>query len=140
MESKAEHFLSKFFDPKSVAIIGASNNPMRINYHLVANLVNLGFQGKIYPVHPKEKEIMGLRTYPSVKQIDEIVDLAVIGVSYSSTLGVLKECVEKGIKRVIIIAGGFSEAGEELLLLKDILDITIHSSRTMGSGPSVPMR
>jgi predicted CoA-binding protein len=100
MENKAEHFLNTFFYPKSVAIMGASNNPMRINYHLVANLVNLGFQGKIYPVHPEEREIIGLRAYPSVKQIDEIVDLAVIGVSQALTLGVLKECIEKGIREL----------------------------------------
>jgi acetyltransferase len=136
MESNTEHFLSTFFEPKSVAIIGASNNPMRINYHLVANLVNLGFQGKIYPVHPKEMEIMGLRTYPSVKHVDEIVDLAVIGVSQSSTLGVLKECVEKGIKRVIIIAGGFSEAGEEGKGLQEKMAQIIKDNGIRALGPN----
>lgn len=136
MESKTEHFLSTFFDPKSVAIIGASNNPVRINYHLVANLVNLGFQGKIYPVHPEERVIMGLKTYPSVKQIDEIVDLAVIGVSHSLTLGVLKECVEKGIKRVIIIAGGFSEAGEEGKGLQEKMAQLIKDNGIRAIGPN----
>jgi acetyltransferase len=113
MENKSEHILSRFLEPESVAIIGASSNPQRINYHLVANLLNLGFRGRIYPVHPKEKEILGLRTYPSVGDIDETVDLAVIGVSHALTVGVLKECVEKGIKRVTLIAGGFSETGQE---------------------------
>ena len=108
-----EHFLARFFEPESVAIVGASNNPMRITYHLVANLIKLGFQGRIYPVHPSEKEIQGLKAYPGVKHIPETVDLAVIGVSYAVTPEVLKECVEKGIKRVTLIAGGFSEAGEE---------------------------
>ena len=113
MKSHTEHFLRKFLEPESVAIVGASNNPLRINHNLVANLVKLGFQGRIYPVHPKEKEIMGIKTYPSVKHIDASVDLAVIGVSHSLTLGVLRDCVEKGIKRVTIIAGGFSETGEQ---------------------------
>ena len=108
-----EHFLARFFEPESVAIVGASNNPSRINYHLVGNLLKLGFRGRIYPVHPSEKEILGLKAYPSVKDIPEIVDLAVIGVSYTVTPQVLKECVEKGIQRVTLIAGGFSEAGEE---------------------------
>jgi acyl-CoA synthetase (NDP forming) len=136
VENKAEHFLNTFFDPKSVAIIGASNNPMRTNYHLVANLVNLGFKGRIYPVHPVEREIMGLRAYPSVKQIDEIVDLAVIGVSQALTLGVLKECIEKGIKRVIIIAGGFSEAGEEGKGLQEKMAQLIKDNGIRAIGPN----
>jgi acyl-CoA synthetase (NDP forming) len=108
-----EHFLSRFFEPESVAIVGASNNPMRITYYLVANLIKLGFQGRIYPVNPGEKEIQGLKAYLSVKDIPEPVDLAVIGVSYAKTPEVLKEAVDKGIKRVTLIAGGFSEAGEQ---------------------------
>ena len=110
---KNEHFLAGFFEPKSVAIVGASNNPMRPNYYLLSNLLKLGFKGKIYPVHPSEKEILGVKAYPAVKDIPETVDLAVIGVSYAVTPEILKQCVEKGIKRVTLIAGGFSEAGEQ---------------------------
>jgi acyl-CoA synthetase (NDP forming) len=86
---------------------------MRITYYLVANLLKLGFRGRIYPVNPGEKQIQGLKAFPSVKHIPETVDLAVIGVSYALTPVVLKECVDKGIKRVTLIAGGFSEAGEQ---------------------------
>lgn len=111
MTKNSDHFLSKFLHPASVAIVGASNNPWRINYHLVGNLINLGYKGKIYPVNPKQKEIAGLKTYPRVRQIPASVDLAVIGVSQAATVEVLKECAEKGIKRVTIIAGGFSETG-----------------------------
>jgi acyl-CoA synthetase (NDP forming) len=113
LHSYDKHFLARFFEPESVAIVGASSNPMRVNYYLVANLIKLGFRGRIYPVHPREKEILGLKAYPAMKHIPEIVDLAVIGVSYALTPGILKECVEKGIKRVTLIAGGFSEAGKE---------------------------
>jgi len=113
MNSESEHFLQKFLEPESVAVVGASNNPLRINHNLAANLVRLGFKGRIYPVHPKEREILGLKTYQSIKEIDEIVDLAVIGVSHTSTMAVLNDCIEKGIKRVTIVAGGFSETGDE---------------------------
>ncbi len=109
----SEHFLKKFVEPESVAIIGASNNTERNNYHLVGNLINLGYEGRIYPVNPNEKEILGLKTYTDVKKIEEVVDLAVIGVSAAMTPKVLKECAEKGIKRVTLIAGGFSEIGRE---------------------------
>ena len=136
MESKPEHILSRFLEPESVAIIGASSNPHRINYHLVANLLNLGFRGRIYPVHPKEKEILGLRAYPSVKDIDETVDLAVIGVSHSVTLGVLRECVQKGIKRVTLIAGGFSETGEEGRKIQAQMSDMIKQSGIRAIGPN----
>ncbi|MEJ2587066.1 MAG: CoA-binding protein [Deltaproteobacteria bacterium] len=107
------HFLDGFLDPDSVAIVGASNNPATTNYYLVANLIKLGFPGKIYPVNPNEAQILGLRAYANVTDIDGPVDLAVIGVSHTRAPGILKECIQKGIKRVTIIAGGFSEAGEE---------------------------
>lgn len=113
MKTNKNHFLKKFFEPESIAIVGASNNPSRINYNLTANLVQLGFQGRIYPVHPKEEAVLGLEAYPNVKHIPETVDLAVIGVSQAHTLGILRDCAEKGIKRVTVIAGGFSETGEE---------------------------
>ncbi|MGE5841337.1 MAG: acetate--CoA ligase family protein, partial [Deltaproteobacteria bacterium] len=113
LQRNDEHFLAGFFEPRSVAIVGASNNPTRANYYLLSNLLRLGFKGRIYPVHPNEKEIQGLKAYPAVKDIPEIVDLAVIGVSYMVTPQVLKACIEKGIKRVTLIAGGFSESGKE---------------------------
>ena len=107
------HFLHKFFYPESVALIGASTNPFRPSYHLVGNQIKLGYKGRIYPVHPTEKEILGVKAYPSVTIIEEIVDLAVIAVSCAQTPKILQECIAKGIKRVVLVAGGFSEAGEE---------------------------
>ena len=112
MENTNEHVLDRFLEPESVAVVGASNNPAGINYYLVANLVHLGFKGKIFPINPREKEIMGLQAYSSVTEIDGPVDLAVIGVSHALVPGILRDCVQKGIRRVTIIAGGFSEAGE----------------------------
>jgi len=113
MKNNTEHFLNKFFEPQSVAVVGASNNPLRFNHNLIANQVNLGFKGRVYAVHPREKEILGLKVYPTVKHIPETVDLVVIGVSHSNIPGILRDCVEKGIKQVTIIAGGFSETGED---------------------------
>ena len=136
MGSNTEHFLAKFVEPESVAIVGASSNPLRINYHLVANLLNLDFQGRIYPVHPKEKEILGLRAYPSVKDIDETVDLAVVGVSNSLTLGILRECVDKGIKRVTLIAGGFSETGEQGKKVQEQMAHIVRENGIRAIGPN----
>ncbi|HMK66781.1 MAG TPA: CoA-binding protein, partial [Thermodesulfobacteriota bacterium] len=113
MENVTDHFLHKFFYPESVAFIGASNNRFRQNYFLVRNQVKLGYQGRIYPVNPQEKEIYGIKAYPSVKSIDEPIDLAVIAVAQSRTPQILKDCLDQGIKRVVLVAGGFSETGEE---------------------------
>jgi acetyltransferase len=131
-----EHMLTRFLEPESIAVIGASSNPERINYHLVANLLNLGFRGRIYPVHPKEREILGLKAYPSVKDIDETVDLAVIGVSHSLALKVLRDCVQKGVKRVTLIAGGFSETGEEGKKVQAQMGDMIRESGIRAIGPN----
>ena len=113
MEKRENHFLEKFFHPESVAIVGASRNPMRPNHNLVANLVRLGFQGKVYPVNPETDEIAGVKAYPDLKSIEGPIDLAVIAVPYNLTPRLLKDALERGIKRVTIVAGGFSETGEE---------------------------
>jgi len=113
MENGKSHFLEKFFYPESVAVVGVSRDPLRFNHNLLANLVRLGFQGKIYPVHPRPGEILGLKTYPNLQSIEDPVDLAIVGVPYNLTLSVLKDCVVKGIRRVVVVAGGFSETGEE---------------------------
>lgn len=113
MERNNGHFLEGFFNPGSVAVVGVSSNPIRIQHNLLANLVKLGFQGKIYPVNPQAREILGLRVYPDVKAIEDSVDLAVIAVPYTKTVDILKDCAVKGIRRVVIVAGGFSETGED---------------------------
>jgi acetyltransferase len=109
----SDHPLHKFFYPESVALIGASANPVKPSYNLIGNQLKLGYQGRMYPVHPTEKEILGLKVYPSVGSIEETVDLAVITVPHVQAPRILQECIEKGIRRVILVAGGFSETGEK---------------------------
>lgn len=108
-----EDLLHGFFHPRSIAIIGASRNPTRISHNLLANLVRLGYKGRIYPVHPEPGPLLGIPTWRSVSQLPEVVDLAVIGVSHNLAPKALEECGRKGIKRVVLVAGGFSETGEE---------------------------
>ncbi len=113
MNTRENHLLEKFLYPQSVAIVGASRNPSRPNHHLVANLVRLGYRGKIYPINPEAGEILGLKTYPDLKSVEGPIDLAVVAVPYHLTSQLLRDCAERGIKRVTIVAGGFSETGEE---------------------------
>jgi len=110
---ETEHFLDLFFNPKSVAVVGASRNQETVNYFLVSNLVNLKFPGKVYPVNPNATEIMGLKAYPRVTDIEDEVELAVISVPARITLDIVRDCVAKKVKGITIIAGGFSETGTD---------------------------
>jgi acetyltransferase len=107
------HFLERFLFPKSVAVVGVSRDPARIHYNLVANLVKLGFKGRVYPVNPHMDEILGLRAYPDLTSIEDDVDLVVVAVSHTKTLEILEDCVKKGVRCVVIVAGGFSETGQK---------------------------
>jgi acyl-CoA synthetase (NDP forming) len=106
-----KHFLDLFFNPKSVAVVGASRNRGTANYWLVANLVNLKYPGKIYPVNPNATEILGLKCYPSIRDIDGDIDLVAISVPAQANLSIVKDCIAKGVKGIVITAGGFSETG-----------------------------
>ena len=99
--------------PKSVAVIGASNRMMNMGTTLLNNLISFGFKGPVYPVHPKSKDVLGLKAYPHVKDIPIVPDLALVVVPTRIVNQVLTECGEKGIRHAIIISGGFKELGKE---------------------------
>ncbi len=107
--------LDNFFNPKSVAIVGASSNPSKLGYCVVENLVNSGFTEKcaVYPVNPKGGEILGMQAYKSVSEIPGKVDLAELVIPAKFVADTVRECGEKGITSVIIITAGFREAGHE---------------------------
>ncbi len=104
--------LEKFFNPKSIAVVGASRTPGKVGHAILQNLKN-HFQGKIYPINPFATEILGLKVYPSLKEVPEKVDLAVIAVKAELVEEALKDCNKNGCKNVIIISSGFSEIGRE---------------------------
>ena len=104
--------LDVFFNPRSIAVIGASRDPRKVGYQVLDTLRRF-FKGKIYPVNPNAAEIQGLKCYPSVKDIPDEVDLAVIAVRADIVPTVLEECGEKGVKSAIIISSGFSEVGRK---------------------------
>ncbi|MHA1590197.1 MAG: acetate--CoA ligase family protein [Candidatus Njordarchaeales archaeon] len=103
--------LDRIFNPRSVAVIGASRTPGKIGHEVVKNLIESGFKGKIYPVNPKAKEILGLKCYPSIKDIPDEVDLAVIVVPAPIVKQVIQDCAEKRVKGIVVITSGFSEVG-----------------------------
>jgi len=105
---------SKFqplFDPKSIAFIGASNSPEKWGCIVLKNLINGGYQGSIFPVNPKEKEVLGIKAYHQAKDIPETPDLAVIVIPPPAVPQAIDDCVEKGIRAGLIITAGFAEVG-----------------------------
>ncbi|GAB4437548.1 MAG: acetate--CoA ligase [Anaerolineae bacterium] len=108
-----EDKLQAFFTPKAVAVIGASRSPDKLGYAVVHNLAEGGYQGALYPINPKADEILGYKAYPSVLDVPDPIDLAVIVVPYKWVPDALRECGEKGIQAVVVISAGFRETGHE---------------------------
>ncbi len=122
--------------PTSVAVIGASSDRNKIGHAVMDNLVKQGYNGKIYPVNPSSNEIMGYRCYPDLASVPEPVDLAVIALPASTTVKVISDCVNRNVKFVIAVAGGFSEAGEQGKILESVLKKTVSGSHTRVIGPN----
>ncbi|MEJ2248139.1 MAG: CoA-binding protein [Candidatus Lokiarchaeota archaeon] len=127
-----------FLNPRSVAIIGASKNPMKGGYKILNNLVSNNFKGKLYSINPNtEGELFGVEFKKSVLDIREDVDLAIFYVPNKLIPELLSECIQKGIKGAIIEASGFEEIGEEGFKLKDqILEITQNFTKIRVVGPN----
>jgi acyl-CoA synthetase (NDP forming) len=113
-----ESDLKYFFEPKGIAVVGATPQANKGGNNLLKN-VALGYKGAIYPINPKYKEIMGIKTYPAVSAIDGLVDLALIFIPAIQTPGVLSQCVAKGMKGAILENSGFAEVGPEGEALQD---------------------
>ena len=103
------------FEPDSVVFLGATNDPRKWGFRILANIVNGGFTGNIYPVNPTKtkEEILGLKVYKSVAEVPETPDVAVIVIPPPGVPTVLKECANKGIKTALVITAGFAEVDVE---------------------------
>ncbi|HXG31447.1 MAG TPA: CoA-binding protein, partial [Thermodesulfobacteriota bacterium] len=104
--------LDRIFNPKSIALIGASDTVGKLGYTLFRNLTRCGFKGPVYPVNPKYKTVQGKKAFKSVTDIREEVDLAVIVTPLEVVPEVISGCAKKGILGAIIISAGGKETGE----------------------------
>jgi acyl-CoA synthetase (NDP forming) len=103
--------MNRIMRPKAVAVIGASSEAGKIGNSVMKNLINGGYQGKIYPIHPKDAEILGYQAYRSVKDVPDEIDAAVFAIPGKLVAGALRECGEKKIAGAILIPSGFAETG-----------------------------
>jgi acetyl coenzyme A synthetase (ADP forming)-like protein len=128
--------LDTFFNPQSVAVVGASRDPEKLGYAVLANLKDAGYPGPLYPVNPKADEILGFKAYPSVLEIPDPVDLAVIVIPYRFVPAALEQCGQKGIPTVVVISAGFREAGREGLEREMELIEIAHKYKLRIIGPN----
>jgi len=113
------HPLDAIFRPKSIAVVGASTQQNALGRQILENLLNYGFRGRIFPVNPRSNELLGLRCFPSVSNITDPIDLAVVVVPRERTLEVVEECGRKGVRGVVVITSGFREIGGEGAAIED---------------------
>jgi acyl-CoA synthetase (NDP forming) len=110
--------LDALFRPRSVAILGASDDPNRISGRPVRYLIEGGFTGEIYPVNPNRTTVQGLTAYPSLTAVPGVPDVALLAVPAGLTEAAVKECVEKGVRGAVIFSAGYAESGEEGLAIQ----------------------
>ncbi|MFW9978804.1 MAG: acetate--CoA ligase alpha subunit [Candidatus Thorarchaeota archaeon] len=105
--------IDSLFNPRSIAVIGASETKGKLGNDVLRNIVDSGFSGRIYPINPRGGEIIGLQVFRSIKEIHGSVDVAIIVIPAKFVLKAVQECGEKGVKALVIITAGFKEIGHE---------------------------
>ena len=113
--------MENFFNPESIAVIGASRTPGKIGHTIIYNLIQYGYPGAVYPINPEASEILGLKAYPSILDIAGKIGLAVVVVPPPKVGEVISQCGTKKIDSAIIITAGFGESGSEGTKLEDDL-------------------
>jgi acetyltransferase len=128
------HYLSRFFKPKSVAIVGASEREDSVGLRLLTNMIEAGFTGALYPINNKRETLLGLKAYPNLAAIHDDIELVVVATPAPTVPDVIHQCGEKGVRSVIIITAGFGELGAEgKRLQQEVLDIASrYSIRIIG--------
>jgi acetyltransferase len=116
--------LNHMFNPKRIAVIGASDREGSIGGKILRNLIGVGFKGSVFPVNPFSDSVHGIAAYPSINKIPRTVDLAIIATPAHTVPQIVEECGKAGVSGVIICSAGFQEVGEEgIAIQKKILDL-----------------
>jgi len=130
MDNKPD--IKYLFEPRGIAIIGASRDQSKIGHKFVRNISLSGYKGKIYPVNPEGGEILGFKVYKNIEEIDDIVDMACIIVPAKYVFDTVKSCAAKSVKFAVIIASGFSEVGNVTEEKQIVAYARAHGMRVLG--------
>ncbi len=128
--------LDFLFSPSSIAVIGASKHEGKVGYTVLKNIISSNFPGKIYPINPSTDEILGLKSYKSVLNVNGGVDLAIVTVPAEHVFQVAEECGQKKIKGMIVISAGFKESGHSGAVLEQALVETAKKYNFRILGPN----
>ena len=97
------HRLESFFKPKTIAVVGASRNSTKIGHEALKNILISDYESKLYPINLKEKEILGLKCYPKLRDVPDKIDLVLVSVPAITVPQIIKECIQKNVKNVISV-------------------------------------
>ncbi|MBI5249264.1 MAG: CoA-binding protein [Desulfomonile tiedjei] len=136
MNEFAANPLFQIMHPKSIAFWGASNNPLGMGSVQLSQLLAMGFEGSVFPMHPREVQVMGLKAYMHAKDLPVVPDLAIFVLPTAVVPDILEECGQAGIKRAIIVSAGFGEMGPEGRALQDRLVETARKYDIVFIGPN----
>ena len=128
--------LETFFDPQSVAVVGASRQKGKVGYEILVNLVRGGFPGRIFPVNPKADEVEGLPCSPDLASLETVPDLVIVVVPPQAVAAVMRQCAELGVRAVIVITAGFREVGQDGRELEDSVVRIARSAGIRILGPN----
>lgn len=137
MDNALRERLNRMFAPRSVAVIGAGATPDKVGHAIMDSLVSGDFPGTIYPIHPRHETILGLRVYRDLDEIPEIPDLAVVALNQHSTVKMVAKLRDLGVAGASVIAGGYSEMGDDGRNLQEALkeaagDMPLVGPNTLG--------
>ncbi len=127
---------SQILSPRSIAIVGVSDQPDKIGSALLRNLIDGGYNGKIYPVNPKHKELQKRKTYPDILSIEDNVEMVCIAIPHQFVESVVDQCVEKKVKSVVIISAGFKETGKQGKELEERITEKLKNAKIRVLGPN----
>src|ERR1700719_1101077 len=130
------HPLDSFFAPESIALIGASRDLEKIPGRLLSMLRKNDFPGKLYPINPNYGGIDGLKCYPTIADVGQPIDLAIVIIPAKAVLGALKQCAAAGVRNAVIISSGFAEEGGDSAAMQDAIAALAKTTGMRISGPN----
>ncbi|MBD3247674.1 GNAT family N-acetyltransferase [Candidatus Falkowbacteria bacterium] len=136
LSSLSEKKLDKLFNPQTIAVIGASDKEGGVGNALMKNLISNNFKGIVYPVNPKREAVQGIKTYPSVSDIPDKIDLAIIATPAKTVPALVEECGRAGVSGIVVISAGFDEIGEEGKKMSEQIYDTAKAYRMRILGPN----
>ena len=105
-----QHYLTPLFEPKSIAIIGASETEKSVGNFIIRNMIDAGYKGKLFAVNPKHEKFTASASYPSVEDIPQRLDLVIIATAAPTVPGIIDACGRAGVRYVVVISAGFAES------------------------------